>query len=119
MNLSLDMEKCQINLSQVGFMSDLNNTENLWKNVRRLPFNIRSRLVERASRLIEQGIEPSFDDLLTFVKERATVANTMYGHYLHYESKSVQVKKLQMTSPLREKFVTLYTSSSNKFLGNG
>ncbi|XP_060596965.1 uncharacterized protein LOC132750912 [Ruditapes philippinarum] len=119
MNLSLDMEKCQINLSQVGFMSDLNNTENLRKIVRRLPFNIRSKWVERASRLIEQGIEPSFDDLLTFVKERATVANTMYGHDLHYESKSVQVRKPQMTSPPREKFVTLSTSSSNKFLGNG
>lgn len=114
MNLSLDMEKCQINLSQVGFRSDLDNSENLRKIVRRLPFNIRSKWVERASRLIEQGVEPSFDDLLTFVQERANVANTMYGHDLYYESKPINVKKPQMTpTPTREKFVTLSTSSND------
>ncbi|XP_045214465.2 uncharacterized protein LOC123564751 [Mercenaria mercenaria] len=49
MNLSLDMEKCQITLSQIGFVSDINNTENLKKIVRRLPMHIRSKWAERAS----------------------------------------------------------------------
>ena len=43
MNLSLDMEKCQITLTQIGFVSDINNTENLQKIVRRLPVHIRSK----------------------------------------------------------------------------
>lgn len=60
LNLSLHMEKCHITLSQLGFMSDVNNTENLRKIVGRLPVHIRSKWVERASSLIEQGVEPSF-----------------------------------------------------------
>ena len=87
MNLSLDMEKCQITLSQLGYMSDINNTENLRKIVRRLPMNIRAKWADQASRLIEQGSEPAFKDLLAFIQQRAVVANTMYGQDLVHEFK--------------------------------
>jgi hypothetical protein len=54
MNLSLHMEKCHITLTQLGFMSDVNNTENLRKIVRRLALHIRSQWVERASSDLKQ-----------------------------------------------------------------
>ncbi|XP_045213227.2 uncharacterized protein LOC123564038 [Mercenaria mercenaria] len=121
MNLSLDMEKCQITLSQIGFVSDINNTENLKKIVRRLPMHIRSKWAERASKLIEQGTEPNFNDLLTFVHERAIVANTMYGQDLASASKGMYTAKVKSapkgTSP-RDKYVTLSTSTSGNYSGN-
>lgn len=120
MNLSLLMEKCQITLSQLGFMSDVNNTENLRKIVRRLPLHIRSKWVERASSLIEQGVEPSFDHLLTFVKERSVVSNTMYGYDLANES-GKQNRNLPRNSQgshsQRNKAVSLSTSSDKRNSG--
>jgi len=85
MNLSLDMEKCQITLSQIGFVSDIDNTENLRKIVRRLPMHLRSKWAERASALIENSSEPRFNDLLKFVQSRVLVANTMYGQDLSFD----------------------------------
>lgn len=113
MNLSLDMEKCQITLSQIGFNSDISNSENLKKIVRRLPLHVRSKWVEKASSIIEQGFEPNFNDLLAFVRKRATVANTMYGIDLADATKASQISKQKLKSDTnrREKFVTLSTLS--------
>jgi len=119
-NLSLHMEKCHITLSQLGFMSDVNNTENLRKIVRRLPLHIRSKWVERASSLIEQGFEPSFDHLLTFVRERSIVANTMYGYDLANESGKQTVnspRNSHMNPSQRNKVVTLSTGSDKRNTG--
>ena len=121
MNMSLQMEKCQITLSQLGFMSDVNNTENLRKMVRRLPVHIRSKWVERASSLIEVGVEPTFDHLLTFVRERSVVANTMYGYDLANES-GKQAKNLTRSSQVNpsqgsSRVVTLSTESDKRNKG--
>ncbi|XP_060589840.1 uncharacterized protein LOC132744996 [Ruditapes philippinarum] len=119
MNLSLHMEKCHMTLTQLGFMSDVNNTENLRKIVRRLPLHIRSQWVERASSLIEQGLEPSFNHLLTFVRERSIVANTMYGHDLANESKQTvnSQRNSHINPPQRNKVVTLSTGSDKRNSG--
>ncbi|CAG2254244.1 unnamed protein product [Mytilus edulis] len=37
--LSLDMQKCEITLSQLGFISDIDNSDNLRKIVKRLPMH--------------------------------------------------------------------------------
>ena len=98
MNLSLDMEKCEITLSQLGFVSDINNTENLRKIVKRLPMYLRSRWVVFASSLIEMGREPAFSDLLKFIQDRATEANTMYGQDL-----AIEPKRVNQTKPARNR----------------
>jgi hypothetical protein len=122
MNISLDMEKSQITLSQLGYSSDINNSENLRKIVRRLPFHIRSKWADQASKLIEHGSEPIFNDLLSFIQQRALVANTMYGQDLANESKAGQVRSNSVASSgvNRGKFVTLSTSTNqgNKRAGN-
>ncbi|XP_045209072.2 uncharacterized protein LOC123560989 [Mercenaria mercenaria] len=120
LNLSLNTEKCHITLSQLGFRSDVNNTENLRKIVGRLPVHIRSKWVERASSLIEQGVEPNFDHLLTFVKERSSVANTMYGYDLANESnKHIKIlpRKSHDNPSQRNKVVTLSTGSDKRNSG--
>lgn len=121
MNLSLDMEKCQITLTQIGFVSDINNTENLRKIVRRLPVHIRSKWAERASRLIEQGSEPDFGDLLTFVQERVQVANTMYGQDLANAPKVMHKssgKSVSRDNSRRDRVVTLNTTAGSKLPDN-
>jgi len=87
MNLSLDMEKCELTLSQLGYTSDINNTEHLRKIVRRLPHHAKSKWVDYASTIIEQGSEPTIRDLMRFKQQRAAVANTMYGRDLAHDSK--------------------------------
>ena len=82
MNLALDMEKCQMTLSKIGFFSDIDNGVHLRTIVRRMPMNLQSKWIEKASSIIESGMEPSFDDLLRFVCARAKIANTVYGYDL-------------------------------------
>ena len=122
LRLSLDMEKCQITLSEIGFMSDINSSENMRKIVKRLPIHLRSKWVEKASSVIESGQEPNFDDLLKFVQSRALVANTMYGQDLANESKHAQIsnnKSPGKANSQRGKFVALSTSASgHKSPGN-
>ena len=76
--LGLLMQRCQMTLTQMGYTSDLNNSENLLKIVRRLPMHVRVRWAEKANSVIESGSEPSFTELMHFVQARARVANTMY-----------------------------------------
>lgn len=77
--LALDMQKCQITLSQLGFVSDIDNSENLRRIVRRLPLHLRSKWAEIAHSVFESGREPQFSDLTKFVDERSRVATSVYG----------------------------------------
>ena len=77
--LALDMQKCEMTLSQLGFVSDMDNSENLRRIVRRLPMHLRSRWAEIAHSIFELGREPSFMDLTKFIDERSRVASSVYG----------------------------------------
>ena len=87
--LGLLMQRCQMTLIQMGYTSDLNNSENLLKIVRRLPMHVRVRWVEKADSIIESGCEPNFTELMEFVQARARVANTMYGQDLNVSQEKV------------------------------
>lgn len=67
LKLSLDMQKCEITLSQLGFSSDIDNSENLRQIVKRLPMHMRTRWVDVAHEITELGREPRFSDLAGFV----------------------------------------------------
>lgn len=77
--LSLEMQKCEITLSQLGFASDVDNSENLRQIVRRLPMHMRTKWVDVAHNISVRGREPRFSDLAKFVEERSSVASSMYG----------------------------------------
>ena len=77
--LGLQMQKCEMTLTQMGYHADLNNSENLLKIARRLPMHIRSKWVERADHILESGEEPQFRHLTQFIQDRARVTNNMYA----------------------------------------
>ncbi len=80
--LSLMMNRCSMTLNQIGYQADLNNSENLLQIVRRLPMHLQTKWAEKADIIIEDGVEPQFDDLAAFVERHARVASTMYGQDL-------------------------------------
>ncbi|CAG2254433.1 unnamed protein product [Mytilus edulis] len=67
--LALEMQKCEITLSQLGFNSDIDNSENLRCIVKRFPMHMRTRWVDIAHSISESGREPRFSDLAKFVDE--------------------------------------------------
>ena len=83
--LALEMQKCEITLSQLGFSSDVDNSENLRRVVKRLPMHLRSRwvdvayLISEPARGMDPGREPRISDLAKFVDEKSRVASSMYG----------------------------------------
>lgn len=84
--LSLEMGKCEITLSQLGFVSDIDNTENLRRIVKRLPMHLRVKWADFPNTILESGREPRFKDLSGFVEGRARVGSSMYGIDLVKES---------------------------------
>ena len=63
------MQKCEITLSQLGFSSDVDNSENLRRIVKRLPMHLRTKWVDVAYLISEPvrgtnpGRKPRFSDL--------------------------------------------------------
>lgn len=79
LQLALDMQKCEITLSQLGFESDANNSETLRRIVKRLPMYLRVKWVDVAHSISESGREPKFGDLSKFVDDKSRVASSMYA----------------------------------------
>ena len=53
--LALEMQKCEITLSQLGFSSDIDNSENLRRIVKRLPMHLRTKWADIAYVISELG----------------------------------------------------------------
>ena len=98
-NLSLDMQKCEITLSQLCSQSDIDNTDNLRRIVKRLPMHVRGRWVDVAHSISESGREPRFSDLVKFVDEKARVAASMYGLDLARESSHGKILETKVNKP--------------------
>ena len=120
--LALEMQKYEITLSQLGFSSDVDNSENLRRIVKRLPIHLRTRWVDVAYLISEPvsgttpGREPRFSDLAKFVDEKARVASSMYGVDLTKENSQ---SKHDRASPGKNqnnglKITTLATSSEGE-----
>ncbi|CAC5413504.1 unnamed protein product [Mytilus coruscus] len=73
------MQKCEISLSQLGFISDIDNSDNLRKIVKRLPMHLRVKWVDVAHSITESGREPRFTDLTKFIDQKSRIAASMYG----------------------------------------
>ena len=77
--LSKDLVKAELTLSDSGYMSEMNSSVNLQKIVRHLPNHLRAKWVDHADHIMEDGREPNLGDLTRFVKNKARVARNMYG----------------------------------------
>lgn len=113
--LAQDMAQCQLTLSKLGYVSDLHSTETLQNIVKRLPNHVRSKWVETAACIVEEGREPNFGDLCNFVKGRARVVSTVYGQEFAQDNKfKPQIKKPNPNSKVN----TLLTKTENEHQTN-
>ncbi|CAG2211235.1 unnamed protein product [Mytilus edulis] len=116
--LALEMQKCEITLSQLGFNSDIDNSENLRCIVKRLPMHMRTRWVVIAHSISESGREPRFSDLVKFVDEKSRIASSMYGYDLCRENQNktdnrVFTSKHHNNDTVKSKVTMLSTQSLN------
>ena len=80
--LSIEIQKSAINLDQLGFESEINNSSILRKIVRRLPYNLRSKWADVAHRISQRGRCADYRDLTEFIQEKEEVASSMFGRDL-------------------------------------
>ena len=80
--LSIEMQNCYTTLNQISYISDWNSHTTLKKVVRRLPHEHKQRCVERVSELYEKGLEPSFKDLIEYVRKRVCIKVVVIALYL-------------------------------------
>ncbi|XP_053406602.1 uncharacterized protein LOC128559321 [Mercenaria mercenaria] len=117
-DLALEMRKCEITLSQLGFKSDIDNTDNLRRIVRRLPMHVRGKWVDIAHSITESGREPGFSDLVKFVEEKARIATSLYGLDLANEKSHGKIvedrtfKSKPSPAPRRNNAVSFATNSA-------
>ena len=99
--LAIEMQKCEITLSKMGYSADLDNSENLHKIVRRLPMHAHANL-------IESGVEPKSSHLINFIEQRAKVANNVYRRDLAETNGTFKPKSQSSLkpAPTRRTFVT-------------
>ena len=72
--LTKDLVKAELTLSNSRYMSEMNSSVNLRKIVRRLPNHLSGKWVDHADHIMEDGREPNFGDLTRFVKNKAKAA---------------------------------------------
>ena len=112
-HLSEGMQKCELTLFKLGYMSDLHSTETIRAIIKRLPFDLRKKWVERAATIIESNQEPNFSHLRIFIHSRARVPSSVYGEELANDSKAkAQTKSKAHNSNNKRRGTTLVTQSS-------
>ena len=68
--LAINMQNCQIALSQMNYLSDLNALHTLESVVRSLPIELQQRWADEAEQIARLDREPSFSELAEFVRTR-------------------------------------------------
>ena len=63
----------------MGFVSDIDNSGNLRKNVKRLPTHLRVKWVDVAHSITLSGREPRFADLTKCIDQKSRIAASKYG----------------------------------------
>ncbi|CAG2248710.1 unnamed protein product [Mytilus edulis] len=114
--LALEMQKCEITLSQLGYVSDIDNTDNLRKIVKRLPMHLRVKWVDIAHSITENGREPRFSDLANFIDKKSRLASSMFGLDLVRENSNTYRKDIDKRTDMntREKVSTF--ASNNMYV---
>ncbi|VDP76899.1 unnamed protein product, partial [Schistosoma curassoni] len=98
--LSREMHICELTLTQMNYVSDLNSTKTIECMFLKLPLHLQREWVKVACRILKTGREPSFKDLCEFVKEQSDIANTRYGLLVNRGTKE----------ELEDKFGQLYST---------
>ncbi|CAH8665526.1 unnamed protein product [Schistosoma curassoni] len=86
-DFAIKLRNVCITLKQMGYMSDVDSTANLEVIVSCLPLEVQNKWVEVADNIMMQGKEPSFEEFVVFVEERARIARTRYGRLVQCNSR--------------------------------
>ncbi|CAH8672879.1 unnamed protein product [Schistosoma bovis] len=76
-----------ITLKEMEYMSDVNSTAKVETAVSCLPLELQNKWVEVADKIMMTGREPSFEEFVIFVEERARISRTRFGRLVHCNSK--------------------------------
>ena len=90
--LAQELEECNTTLRFMKYYSDVNNFDNIAKIVGRLSFSMQSRWLRFAASLEKQDREPSFEDLVGFVKNESEIAKSSYSGVLFKTGKKPGIK---------------------------
>ena len=90
--LAQELEECNTTLRFMKYYSDVNNFDNIAKIVGRLSFFMQSRWLRFAAFLKKQDREPSFEDLVGFVKNESEIAKLSYSGVLFKTGKKPGIK---------------------------
>ena len=90
--LAQELEECNTTLRFMKYYSDVNNFDNIAKIVGRLSFSMQSRWLRFAASLEKQDREPSFEDLVGFVKNESEIAKSSYSGVLFKTGRKPGIK---------------------------
>ena len=92
--LAQEVQECETTLSHLNYYADLNNFDNIAKIINRLPYSTQSRWIFSSAFIERDGCDPSFSDLVKFVKEEAEVARSSHTAVINSRSKKTTNGKI-------------------------
>jgi len=69
------LKDCQNMLELIGYLDEVNSSENLRSIIDRLPFHLRAKWLDVADSIQESGQRPRIPNISTFVSDKACAAN--------------------------------------------
>ncbi|XP_071834278.1 uncharacterized protein [Apostichopus japonicus] len=115
-DLARSMRKCEITLSQTGYLADLHSSDTLLKVQKLLPMYMQSDWAKRAQSNMLRGIVPNFRHITEFVEEYVQVANSIYGRNMGTQVKETKQLPRGVKYPMNggRRLTTLTTQSSQR-----
>jgi hypothetical protein len=91
--------ECETTLDAIGYLDEVNSSDNLRRVVERLPYHLKAKWLERAQDLLEAGKRPRLNHISEFVMTRAKSANNpMFSGILNDKSKPRDPTRLRRPS---------------------
>jgi len=75
LDYSMELKSCVNTLTAIGYLSDVNSSDNLRRMLERLPFNLKTKWLSRTRSLRSMSVNPGLKELCDFVDEQAEEAN--------------------------------------------
>ena len=69
------LKNCEHTFESMGYLDEINSTDNLRRIVQRLPFHLCTKFVEVADTIQQSGRRPNIKDISAFVATKARAAN--------------------------------------------
>ena len=115
--LAREMQRCQLTLTQIKYVSDLQSSQTMYAIVRRLPEFLQQKWMEKSVWYDKMNREPSFQDFLDFMQDRALVYKTSIGQEIirnKQEKKKAQKPDLEEKKKTKNKPAKTLATSSNQ-----